>query len=442
MRVTRSVRARTTLATVAVLLPVLAVAGAAGVHLQRADLTSGIASLAEDQARALAQDVPDGSPAPTPGSEEDLVQVVSSGTTADGSPPLMPRPTTSAPVHDVLTGVVAGEGDRYGAVALRTTDGSAYVVVARSLETVDAATTSTTRLLLGGGLLVLLAVAWLTWVAAGRALSPVEAMRRQARSISAEDVGSRLPVPASGDEIARLATTLNELLDRIELSTLTRRQFVADASHELRSPVATIRALVESDRIAPHPGGRDGLATEVLLETSRLAALVDDLLLLARGENPDRAPHRPLDLSALVRNEGGRARRVPVTTCVDEGLVVTGDAEALAGALRNLLDNAERHASQVITLTAYTTDGEVRIVVADDGAGVPAADQERIFERFVRLDNARSRDEGGTGLGLAIVRTVVESHGGSIAVEPDGPGARLVIRLRDRSPNGRTAQSG
>lgn len=432
-----SVRARTTAATVAVLLPVLAVAGLAGISFQRADLTAGIGSLAEDQARAMVRDLPDGSVAVTSGSDEDVTQVVSlpdgrieaSSDQLGGVEALMPAPATSAAVHRVLTGIVAGEADRYAAVALRTGDGSAYIVVARSLETVDAATASTARLLLAGSLLVLLTVASLTWVVAGRALSPVESMRRRASSISADDLDSRLPVPMSGDEIARLATTLNELLDRIEVSTRTRRQFVADASHELRSPVATIQALIESDRVAPHPGGQDGLAAEVLAETSRLAALVSALLELARGEERAPSPHGPIDLSELVRLEGARVRRVPVALAISEGLEVDGDRDGLAGAVRNLLDNAERHASRAITLAAYRDSDWVHVSVTDDGAGVPPVDRKRIFDRFVRLDDARSRDEGGTGLGLAIVRDIVEHHHGAVAVVGDSPGARFVIRL-------------
>jgi signal transduction histidine kinase len=277
-------------------------------------------------------------------------------------------------------------------------------------------------------------VASLTWLAAGRALSPVESMRQRAASISADDLGGRLPVPPSEDEVARLATTLNDLLERIEVSNRTQRQFVADASHELRSPVATIRAIVESDRIAAHPGGHAGLSSEVLAETTRLTALIDDLLLLARGDARLPTQHHSLDLSALIRTESRRARTVPVSTSVQEGLEVVGDSAALGALLRNLLDNAERFALGQISVVAYGNSTDVHLEVADDGPGVPVADRDRIFERFVRLDDSRSRTDGGTGLGLAIVRQVAQDHGGSVGVESalpgaEPPGARFVVTL-------------
>jgi signal transduction histidine kinase len=441
VRLRWSVRARTTTATVLVLLPVLTVAGVAGVLFQRDDLTSGVGALAEDQAQGLAREVAQGDVPATLGGEEDVVQVVSlaDGTVLSATPgadenPLLPSPPGTTPVHANLSGVVEGEADRYAAVALRTPDGTSYVVVARSLESVDAATASTTGLLVIGGLLVLLTVSGLTWVATGRALSPVEAMRSQAASISPDELGRRLRVPASDDEVARLATTLNDLLERIDEASRTQRRFVADASHELRSPVATIRALLESDRIVAHPGGHDGLSAEVLDEVTRLTTLVDDLLLLARGDARLPAEHQPADLSRLLRREAGRRRRVPVAVAVPADLTVSGDPDALAGALRNLLDNAERFAHRGISVAARDAGSEVVVEVVDDGPGVPEADRDRVFERFVRLDGGRARAEGGTGLGLAIVRQVAHDHGGTVRVEPAVPGvvpegARFVLTL-------------
>jgi signal transduction histidine kinase len=241
-------------------------------------------------------------------------------------------------------------------------------------------------------------------------------------------------VPTSDDEVARLATTLNDLLERIDLANQTQRRFVADASHELRSPVATMRALLESDRIAAHPGGHEGLSSEVLDEAARLSSLVDDLLVLARGDAQLPTEHRRVDLSTLLRREVRRPRRVPVSAAVPDGLIVTGDPGLLSGAVRNLLDNAERFAKQRISVAAYRAGGDVLLEVADDGPGVPPEDRERIFERFARLDGSRSRLNGGTGLGLAIVRQVVHEHAGTIRVEPATPdalppGARFVVAL-------------
>lgn len=432
VRLRWSLRARTTAAATAVLLPLLVAAGVAGIWFQRDDLTSGVATIAEEQAQGLADDVTSGAVPPTLGGEEDVVQVVGpDGVVAAASPgaegsPLLPAPSGTRPVRREVSSVVAGEPDRYLAVALRTGDRSSYVVVARSLESVDAATRSTTELLVVGGALVLGIVALLTWIITGRALSPVEAMRRRAESISAHDLAGRLPVPASDDEVARLASTINDLLGRIEVATATQRRFVADASHELRSPVATIRALVESDQVSTHPGGHEGLSTDVLVEADRLTRLVDDLLVLARGDARQPVPHVPVDLSALLRSELARARRVPVSGTVAPGLVVVGDEEALSAAVRNLVDNAERHTTDRIALAAYADGSVVRIEVADDGAGIAPGDWDRIFERFVRLDDSRSRSAGGTGLGLAIVKQVALDHHGEVSVEDAVPGATPV----------------
>ena len=431
-----SLRTRITAATAAALLPVLLVAGAAGIWLQRADLTAGVAALAEDEARSLAADLPDGPSSPALGSDESIVQIVSiatgkvlTGSADAGSAALLEAPPGSSPVHDTISDPVPDELDRYEAVAVRSADGTSYVVVARSLESVDAATASTSLLLVVGGLLVLIATAALTWRATGRALAPVEAMRSRAASISADDPAGRLPEPASRDELARLASTLNDLLARIHDSTRKERQFVADASHELRSPLATIRALVESDRLSPHPRGHAGLTDDVLVETRRLTLLVDDMLMLARGDARAPLPHQPVDVSTLVRTEGRRARSVPVTTAVEDGLVVQGDPDTLAVAVRNLLDNADRFAGATVELTARREGEDVLVSVTDDGPGVPAADRERIFERLVRLDDSRSRADGGAGLGLAITRQVIAAHGGTVTVGESPAGACFSIRL-------------
>lgn len=430
-----SLRTRTTAAALAALLPVLLLAGAAGIWVQRADLAAGVAALAEDQARSLASDVPPASVIP---SDEAIVQVVSVATgevvaaSADaGEKPLLPVPSGSTPVRERISDPVPDEPDRYEAVAVLSADGASYVVVARSLESVNAATASTSLLLAVGGLLVLIATGALTWRATGRALAPVESMRSRAASISADDLAGRLPVPGSRDELARLATTLNDLLARIHDSTRKERQFVADASHELRSPLATIRALLESDRLSPHPGGHQGLTDDVLLETRRLTLLVDDLLLLARGDAKTQVPHQPVDATALLDAEVRRARSRPVHPSVQDGLILRGDPGSLAVAIRNLLDNAERFASTRVDLVALRDGEDIVVSVTDDGPGVPAADRERIFERLVRLDDSRSRADGGVGLGLAITRQVAAAHGGTVtATEPEAhAGACFTLRL-------------
>ena len=280
-------------------------------------------------------------------------------------------------------------------------------------------------------------VALAAWWLVGRALHPVEAIRAQVDEISGTTIHRRVPEPASQDEIGRLARTMNAMLGRLEAASTRQRQFVSDASHELRSPVTAIRADLE---VALTEGGRadwPAVATAVLAEESRLEALLADLLILAAGdEAPLPAASATVDLAALARSEARRPHAVPVT--VEGGrngtATVAGRGEQLARVVTNLVDNAARHARTKVTVTvarAATPAGDcVRLTVDDDGPGIPAADRERVFERFTRLDDARARDEGGTGLGLAVVRSIAERHRGTAHIEA-GPlgGARVVVDL-------------
>jgi len=218
--------------------------------------------------------------------EEDLVQVVEGGQVTDANDQLTSRtplvPESSGVI--IESGLAEGEEDRYVVVTAPVSGSDAYVVSARSLESVDAAIASTKRLLAVGSGLVIVLVFGLTWVLTGRALRPVEGMRRQASQITQANLSARLPVPETGDEVARLAETMNAMLERLERAVNTQRQFVADASHELRSPIATVRTLHETAHLGAHPKDLDELSAEVLGEIARLEALVADLLLLARTE--------------------------------------------------------------------------------------------------------------------------------------------------------------
>ena len=317
------------------------------------------------------------------------------------------------------------------------------MVAAQSLESVDAAIASTTQLLVVGSLLLVLVVTTMTWILTGRALRPVEVMRARVAEISGADLSARLSSPGTSDEVERLAETMNDMLDRLEHAAEAQRRFVADASHELRSPISTIRALHETAHLSPHPDGAAGQSREVLAETARLEHLVSDLLLLARSEADPARPVRLVDLSEVVEDELARARSMPVEQRVARGVVVAGEATTLARLLRNLLDNAERHARSHIVVTLERAEGMVRLAVSDDGPGVPPAERERIFERFVRLDDARARDEGGTGLGLAIARRIAVEHGGTLSldgeVSRDTSGARFVL-LVDEARGARAGQ--
>ncbi|MDG4865030.1 HAMP domain-containing sensor histidine kinase, partial [Streptomyces sp. T-3] len=302
-------------------------------------------------------------------------------------------------------------GRPYRLVAVRTTDNGrpATVYAGTSLETAEYTQHLILSAMLPGIPLLLLLVAAVTWRNTARALRPVEAIRAEVAEITERDLGRRVPVPASRDEVARLSTTMNDTLDRLQDSMDRQRRFVADASHELRNPIAALRAHVEV--AIAHPQLLHG--DELLDDVVRVQQLADDLLLLARldaGQYPD---HVPLDLSELaaatVRRRTGE--RVPVTLDAPGEVLVHGSRTQLARVLDNLLDNAQRHASSHITVT---TAGDGVLEVRDDGSGVPDADRERIFTRFTRLDESRSRDAGGTGLGLAIARDIATAHGGTL----------------------------
>ncbi|MGW1838095.1 ATP-binding protein [Streptomyces sp. NPDC002067] len=262
---------------------------------------------------------------------------------------------------------------------------------------------------------LLLVVAVVTWLVTRRALRPVEGIRGEMAAITASaDLGRRVPVPAARDEIGRLARTTNETLAALETSVERQRRFVADASHELRSPIASLRTQLEVG--AAHPELLD--VPGAVEDTVRLQQLAADLLLLARLDAGERPAGAPVALAALVREETSQrtADRIAVTVGRLDGAEVTGSRGQLVRVLGNLLDNAQRHATAAVRVEVVREGAEAVLRVDDDGPGVPPADRERIFERFVRLDDARARDDGGAGLGLAIARDVAERHGGSLRV--------------------------
>jgi len=248
---------------------------------------------------------------------------------------------------------------------------------------------------------------------------------------------STLPVPEARDEVQVLAVTLNDMLARLDAAQQQQRDLVSDTAHELRSPIASIRAQLEVALDHPEQQDWTETASDVLADTLRLARLAEDLLVLARLDDRGTRPppgRRPVDLSALAAEEAGRCAgaRVPVTASTDGHCVVTGDPDGLRRLLRNLIENALRYAKSGVNVTTRRERDDVVLSVSDDGPGIPAQDRERAFDRFVRLDAARSRDgqeAGGSGLGLAIVRATALAHGGSAGLEDASPGLRTVIRL-------------
>jgi signal transduction histidine kinase len=316
------------------------------------------------------------------------------------------------------------------------------VIVASFTEGQRESVTTVLKLLLIGfpGLLVLVAAA--VWLLIGRALGPVEQIRRRVAGIGAggehdgagaSGLDERVPIPPTRDEIARLAITMNRMLDRLQAAQQAQRQFVADASHELRSPLATLTATLEV--AGADVSGRTwrDLRAVMAAEADRMATLVENLLLLARADDQGlRITAGDVDLDDLMELEARRLRAASdllVTTAI-EPVRVTGDRQRLSQMLRNLVDNAGRHARGRVRLALVRAGDDAVLTVDDDGPGIEPADRQRVFGRFVRLDESRDRARGGAGLGLAIVREVVLGHGGAVAVaeSPEG-GCRVIVRL-------------
>lgn len=311
--------------------------------------------------------------------------------------------------------------------------GNLTVIVGRNIDDEVDARTTVRKALMFGVPVLLLVVGAVTWWIVGRALRPVEDIREEVERISARELDRRVPDAPGEDEIARLAATMNRMLDRLQSSQDRQRRLVSDASHELRSPVAAIRQHAEVAGEHPDATRVDELATAVLEETDRLQGLVEDLLVLARLDEGDESIAAEVDLDDVVLAEAARLRRM-TTIDVDTSGVgagrVHGSAAALERVVRNLTENAARYARGRVALGLAQADGRVVLSVEDDGPGILPQERERVLERFVRLDGSRGRGTGGAGLGLAIVREVAASHGGeaTLGESPLG-GLRVEVRL-------------
>lgn len=322
------------------------------------------------------------------------------------------------------------EGDeadyRFAAVRVEVDGkGTLTVYAGAPLSAEQSAVSAALTVMLIGFPLLLGVVAGVTWLVTRRALRPVEGIRTEMAAITAsQDLARRVPVPDTHDEVARLARTTNETLAALEASVERQRRFVADASHELRSPIASLRTQLEVGAAHPELLDVDGAVED----TVRLQHLATDLLLLARLDAGERPADARFDLAELVRQQAaGRVGVTPETGVVVE---VAGSRTQLGRLVANLLDNAQRHARSAVTVSVRREGRWAVVEVADDGDGVPEDDRERIFERFVRLDAARSRDDGGAGLGLAIARDVAVRHGGTLSVrEATAGGALFTLRL-------------
>ncbi|PRZ14226.1 sensor histidine kinase [Nesterenkonia sandarakina] len=415
-----SVRVRTTTAAVAVVAVALVLGGMALVTLLRSSLLDGLETSAEQRASVIADEVDDGrTPTgvedPDTEPEDEVWQVLG----PDGQVRFSSQPLVEAlPVEDVESFALSGAESAYLVETDDTEDGS-VIAVALSREEVDDSVGALVPLLVLGLPLLLLVVGGTTWLMAGRALAPVERIRAEVDGITSDSLERRVPEPDSRDEVQRLAETMNRMLGRLQHARERQQQFVADASHELRSPLASIRQTAEVARAHPGALGEGELGEAVLEESARMERLVGQLLTLTRAdEGALVATPRDVDVDDLALTEGARVRRSGLrvdTHAVAPGRV-RGDPSALGQVARNLVDNAVRHAEDQIALAVRERHGTVELVVEDDGRGVAPEDRERVFERFVRLDEARGRDAGGSGLGLAIVAEIVRAHGGTVTV--------------------------
>lgn len=324
-----------------------------------------------------------------------------------------------------------------------TPDGVVTLAAMTSLAPASTASRTVALVLAVGMAVALAAIGLGSGLVVAGTLAPVERMRSEAAGISIGDLSRRLPEPAGARELSGLARTFNDMLARLEEAVAEQRRFVSDASHELKSPVAAIRVMLEAMRDHPDAVDADALAGDLLAENDRLSGIVGNLLLLARqDEGVARVERQPLDLADLLYEEAAAlGARSPLAVDVSgvAPVVCSADRDALSHAVRNVLDNAARHASGRVALScrelddASAPDGSVsgaEIRVSDDGQGIPEADRERVFERFVRLGESRSRSAGGTGLGLSVVRAIARQHGGDARfVEPELGGATISLTI-------------
>lgn len=337
-------------------------------------------------------------------------------------------PHTGLPDHASSDGDMRISGDTVDAVGGRYT-----ILVGAGSEGVESTVKTVLVLLMGAAPIITVVSAAVTYRLVGRSLVSVDAIRARVAEISTSDLAERVPVPTNYDEISALAVTMNEMLARIESGHDAQRRFVGDASHELRSPVAAILSALDVAQAHPELLNDEFASATLRPEAQRMESLVEDLLLLARADERGLAlQRRDVDLDDVASSELGRLLR-RTTMTVDADLAPTrliGDPSGLSRVLRNLLENAARHATSLVELKVQSEGTNAVVTVGDDGPGIPEAERERVFDRFVRLDSDRSRRGGGAGLGLAIVSEVVAAHGGNVAVgDRPGGGALLVVRL-------------
>lgn len=434
MAVNRLAGVRGRLTALAVLTVGLGLAGGGVVALTliRDQLTGNAEAEARRQAGSFAPMISSGLPSSLP----PLLQVVGQDGTVLGASAELAHTRLLAlwPENGAVTGTSRlpdGEHHAVAGVPASVLGRPVAVYAAVSLEHADEGVEAAATAMAITLPLLLIAAGGAAWLVVGRTLRPVEAIREQVAEITASRLDRRVPQPPADDEVGRLAGTMNEMLARLQEVHDRQRRFAADAAHELRSPLTSLRTRLEVG--LAHPSRTDWvrLAGDLHREAVRLGDLTDELIALALADGGTE-PVEWVDLDEVVLAEidAVRARGV-----VDVELTpfsparLRGRAGELSRVVRNLLDNAERHARRRVTVGLRAEDGCAELVVSDDGPGVPEADRTKVFDRFFRSQRARERDTGGAGLGLAIVREVTERHGGTVWLADSPEGACFHVRL-------------
>jgi signal transduction histidine kinase len=435
----RSIRARITIAATVIVALVLASLAVLVVLVQQAQLRANLDNTLEQRADQIDEEIVAGDSSDLVNSNaedrfaqvlDDVGRVLAATDNVDGESALAELPMAELSVS--TRSDLPLEDDTYRVLIHRYGDASAtrYVIVGENVDDVRDAQNAlivTLTALIPAAVGVLALVVW--WLV-GRTLRPVDEIRREVDDIGLERLDRRVPVPNSDDEVARLAMTMNDMLVRLEASSARQRQFVADVSHELRTPLTRIRTALEVDL----SGGSDDLEAtcrSVLDDSIEMQELVDDLLFLARHDAGQASPAaRRVDLDVVVDVEVRRQRENEPGVEIDmsdvSAAVVQGSESQLARLVRNLLSNAVRYAASVVTVHLAEGTDSVEFIVSDDGPGIPSFDRDRVFERFVRLDQARTGRDGGAGLGLAIAHDIVVAHRGTIVIGESPSGGACV----------------
>jgi signal transduction histidine kinase len=359
-------------------------------------------------------------------------RVLAASPNAEGADPITDEPATGRLEVEELTGPDDDETEHYRvwtSTGPSAVGGRVRVYVGTSLESVDEATSDIRSALRVGVPLVWLLTVGASWVLMGGALRRLDRIRAEVDTISESDLSRRVGGGERRDEVGRLASTMNRMLARLDEARHRQRQFVADVSHDLRSPLTAQRTQLEVAMQHPESVDVEQLHRELLRHTDEMDSLVGDLLfVVTEGERP--LGRTPLDLEDVVLEEAARVRRLGGPTIDTTGVSaapLVGDGAELRRLVRNLVENALAHATGSITLTSATDGRSVVVEVIDDGPGVAPGEEEAVFERFFRGDASRS--SRGTGLGLSIARTIAERHGGTLRLVGHGPGARFRLEL-------------